>query len=544
MQNLPNISMFKSLSDLYGYLQKLVNKVYGLTNELQQKTEELEKAKEEIRRLKKLPKKPNLKPSKLDEPIPGKKVKDGNKSKKGQEKRKGSAKEKKQENLEIHSTVPVVAEGIPTGWKFVGYKSRIIQDIVIRANNIDYQIEVWESPDGKEQIEAKLPEYLESTHFGPILKGHILHQYYECCVSQPLIYSSLKDIGIKVSKGTISNILIEDKEKYHAEKLSLLEQAIALKEELRTDDTGARHLAKNGYCNCISSDLFTYFTTSYSKSRINFLEILRMERADYVLNPTALEYLQKEKLPAKYYEVLVASYEQGVCTFKDKASLLAYFKAHNFTAAYAIRTMTQGLLIGCIVEYGFDPQIGIHSDGAGQFNLFVHSLCWKHAERPLVKLICVTEEQQALLEDKKKAFWTLYQDLKAYKITPTIQLAELLTKQFDQMCESVANFDALNQILTNLATKKDQLLLVLARPKTSLHNNSTEGDIREYAKRRKLSAGTRSENGRKARDTFLSLKKTCRKLGISFWEYLLDRLQNKNDIPPLAVLMAQKMAHS
>jgi len=59
-----------------------------------------------------------------------------------------------------------------------------------------------------------------------------------------------------------------------------------------------------------------------------------------------------------------------------------------------------------------------------------------------------------------------------------------------------------------------------------------------------LSAGTRSENGRKARDTFLSLKKTCRKLGVSFWEYLLDRLQNKNQIPPLAGLMAQKAAHS
>ena len=151
--------------------------------------------------------------------------------------------------------------------------------------------------------------------------------------------------------------------------------------------------------------------------------------------------------------MLLASYQNGQCTFKDKASLAAYFKSHNFTAAYAIRTMTQGLLIGCIVAHGFDPQIGIHSDAAGQFNLFVHSLCWKHAERPLVKLICVTEEQQILLADKKTVFWTLYQDLKSYKENPNTELAEQLTHQFDQMCESVAQFNALNQILEGLKAK-------------------------------------------------------------------------------------------
>ena len=88
------------------------------------------------------------------------------------------------------------------------------------------------------------------------------------------------------------------------------------------------------------------------------------------------------------------------------------------------------------------------------------------------------------------------------------------------------------------------MLLVLTQPHTSLHNNDSERDIREYVKRRKISAGTRSENGKKARDTLLSLKKTCRKLGISFWEYLLDRLQNKNDIDPLSIIMERtsKMA--
>ena len=82
-----------------------------------------------------------------------------------------------------------------------------------------------------------------------------------------------------------------------------------------------------------------------------------------------------------------------------------------------------------------------------------------------------------------------------------------------------------------------ELLLVLERPDLPLHNNLSEGDIREYVKRRKLSGGTRSEDGRRCRDTFASLKKSCRKLGISFWDYLNDRLRGKKRIPALPTLI-------
>ena len=106
------------------------------------------------------------------------------------------------------------------------------------------------------------------------------------------------------------------------------------------------------------------------------------------------------------------------------------------------------------------------------------------------------------------------------------------------------DFLALDKILIELKAKKEQLLRVLQRPQTSLHNNASERDIREYVKRRKISAGTRSEKGKMARDTFLSLKKTCQKLGISFWKYLLDRLQNLNNIPSLATMMKLKAKES
>jgi len=81
--------------------------------------------------------------------------------------------------------------------------------------------------------------------------------------------------------------------------------------------------------------------------------------------------------------------------------------------------------------------------------------------------------------------------------------------------------------------------LVLNRPEIPLHNNLSEGDIREWAKKRKISAGTRSELGRRCRDTFISLKKTCRKLGVSFWRYPQDRIKGTHDIPTLPALIQQ-----
>jgi len=80
--------------------------------------------------------------------------------------------------------------------------------------------------------------------------------------------------------------------------------------------------------------------------------------------------------------------------------------------------------------------------------------------------------------------------------------------------------------------------LVLERPDIPLHNNLSENDIREYVKRRKISGSTRSSPGRQCRDTFTSLKKTCRKHGISFWNYLQDRLKNGNMVPDLPGLIS------
>ena len=75
----------------------------------------------------------------------------------------------------------------------------------------------------------------------------------------------------------------------------------------------------------------------------------------------------------------------------------------------------------------------------------------------------------------------------------------------------------LNQIIVEGKEKyhqeKAELLKVLEKPELPLHNNASEQDIREFVKKRKISGSTRSEEGRRCRDTFASLKKTVTKIG-------------------------------
>nr|WP_244627251.1 transposase [Microvirga tunisiensis] len=81
---------------------------------------------------------------------------------------------------------------------------------------------------------------------------------------------------------------------------------------------------------------------------------------------------------------------------------------------------------------------------------------------------------------------------------------------------------------------------VLERPEIPLHTNASENDLRAWVIKRKISGGTMSVDGRMARDVMLGLLKTCRKLGLSFFTYLGDRLEldtGQPKIPPLATLV-------
>jgi len=134
--------------------------------------------------------------------------------------------------------------------------------------------------------------------------------------------------------------------------------------------------------------------------------------------------------------------------------------------------------------------------------------------------------------------------LQKYQKNPKNAAKQQLKNRFNIFCATKTEFEVINKALKHLYEIKKGLLLVLERPEIPLNNNTSENDIRIFAQKRKVHGGTRGENGKKSRDTFISLMKTCRKLGISFYNYLYDRISNKNNILPLHSIMQIKMNYS
>jgi hypothetical protein len=265
---------------------------------------------------------------------------------------------------------------------------------------------------------------------------------------------------------------------------------------------------------------------------------LRGKYTDFVLNDPALKYMAEQKLP-KYQLSKLSCYKNKI--FKNETRWINFLKRQKLKLEHHKRIVTEGALIGSITYHGFNPELAIISDDAGQYKVFLHGLCWVHAERNIQKIVGFNDHQNRVLEETKTKVWQFYRDLKKYRRNPDKKQKHDLENRFNRLFTRKTGFATLDMALKRIYRNKSELLLVLKRPDVPLHNNLSERDIREYVKRRKVSGSTRSEEGKRCRDTFTSLKKTCRKLGISFWQYLQDRIEYKNKLPPLYELMETKI---
>ncbi len=306
---------------------------------------------------------------------------------------------------------------------------------------------------------------------------------------------------------------------------------------INVDDTGARHKGKNGYCTHIGNEYFSWFESTESKSRINFLKLMRAGNSDFVINMDAICYMQSNKLPQKPLETII---ENKGMIFANDAQWDAFLTDNGIVKGRHVQIATEGVLIGTIIEHGISKNLVILSDDAGQFNVLLHALCWVHANRAIDKVIPFTDQAKKDLDTVKDQVWLLYEGLKKYKQNPKLKEKKRLEDMFDEIFTQKTASATLNTVLKRIYNNKSELLLVLDRPDIPLHNNGAENAIREYVKKRKISGSTRSETGRRCRDTFTSLKKTCRKLGVSFWQYLKDRIENTGIIPDLSELVRQQ----
>jgi hypothetical protein len=269
---------------------------------------------------------------------------------------------------------------------------------------------------------------------------------------------------------------------------------------------------------------------------VNFLEVLRGPHTDDVINDVASAYFERQKLAEAVREAL----RQGPREIADRAAWGAHLRESAITAERHVRIATEGALLGSRIARGVSPVLAILSDGAPQFDVLVHAACWIHAERPLARMAPYSEEHRTAIEKVRQRVRDLYRDLKAYRRGPGGVKRRVLGARFDVLCGDRTGFPSIDGVLMEMKDHRADLLRVLGRPEIPLHNNLSEGHVRDYVKKRKISGSTRSPSGRRARDTFASLKKTCRRLGVNSWAYLQDRVRGLGQIPPLATLIRGK----
>ena len=381
---------------------------------------ENEALREEIARLKGLKGRPKLKPSGMHQETQARaKAKSG-----GQKRRRGP----KNSNLVIDEDKVLKAEGVPEDSRFKGTEDYVVQDLIIKSHVVRLRRERWLTPEGR-TIVAPLPAGTVG-HFGPQLRRFVLMQYHQGQMTIPRLVELLNSVGVAISKRAVVRILIERKEDFLTEARDVLRAGLQTASWISVDDTGARHCGRNGVCTQIGNDHFTAFVTTFSKSRLNFLQILRAGYTDYVINDEALAYMRRRKLAGPLIRRLA---EHETKRFPDQEAWRAHLAelgiAERDVEADPVTIATEGALWGSVLDHGFLRDAVILSDDAGQFNVGLHSLCWIHSERLIHRLNAFNDLQRKAVARIKSRVWRLYGDLQDYCHDPTPRLAAALRRR-------------------------------------------------------------------------------------------------------------------
>lgn len=336
--------------------------------------------------------------------------------------------------------------------------------------------------------------------------------------------------------------MIKKQENFHLENDAVCEAGLKSSPWQQTDDTLTRVNGQNHHCHVVCNPVHTSYHTRASKERLSVLDVLNNGgKRLFRLNEEAIGYLESIPWSKKARKTI-----QGWQSEQDWEE--AAFVERLEEGLPKLSQQQRKLLLDAAAVAAYHAQKdypvvkALVCDDAPQFNWLGQEmmLCWMHDGRHYKKLMPVIALHRKLLDDFLKQFWEYYHQLLDYCKQPSVEEHLRLETQFDVLCSNYTGYDALDQRIAKTKAKKESLLLVLQYPELLLHNNASELGVRQRVRKRDVSFGPRNEDGVKSWDTFEALAETAKKLKVSFYKYLVDRITGTNQIQPLANLVSSR----
>lgn len=519
----------------------LINLVEKLSEENEQLKIEIQKLRDENNQLKGEQGKPKIR---------GKKGRGKGKnvsSEKDRKEREGK-KEKKQEIKKKDTTIDrteickVDPSILPADAEYRGYEPVLVQEILITTDNVEYRKEIFYSPSENRTYVGELPAGIVG-EFGPGIRSLVCTLKYVANMSQPKIRELLENCGINISQSTISRILTKDETGFNQEKIDIFLSALEHTPYHQIDDTTVRVNGQNHYSQIFCNPYYTAFFTVPRKDRLTILDLLLCGRErTYRFDQMAFCLMADFRVAKKVIDQLRSLTDnKELCETQMQLLLEKVFKKGK-----GKNTKTRVMEAAAIAAYHSQTDVPIVdillADDAPQFKKIVEelALCWIHEGRHYNRLDPVVPCNVNALKDFKTRFWDFYGDLLIFKQNPSQETAAKLSIEFDELFSSKTIYDTLNDRIEKTRNKKEELLLVLKHPFLPLHNNDSELGARVEKRRQDVSLHTISEAGTTAKDSFLTIVQTAKKLGVNAFEYIRDRVSKNFSMPALSDLIIEK----
>ena len=431
---------------------------------------------------------------------------------------------------------------LPTDAEFKGYETIVVQEILITTDNVEYQREKYYSPSEGKTYLGKLPIGIKG-EFGPGVRAMVCTLKHVGNMSEPKILEFLENCETFISQSTISRILTNDETGFNKERDDIFLAALGSTPYHQIDDTTIRVNGENQYSQILCNPYYTAFFTVPHKDRLTILDILLCgKERTYLFDSKTFELLSYFNVSKKVTKQIMQLADGSEMSKKEIQKMLGKIFTNPKKGKNIKSRIMEAAAIAAYQQQTEIPIIKILlSDDAPQFKKLAleQALCWIHEGRHYNRLGPIVPLNIKILGNFKTCFWDYYGELLKYKDDPTPEKAEILSAKFDRIFSTETGYAALDDRIGKTMDKKEALLLVLKHPELPLHNNDSELGARVEKRRQDVSLQMKSKKGTVAKDSFLTVTQTAKKLDVNAYNYIYDRISKKYSMPSLADLIIQ-----